>query len=79
MMMISFILMITICLLCSHTTNTTTTTITTINDTIDNEHTNAIITDGQHDVHRRLEGQQYKIINGIKYMVKRVILSSFLC
>ena len=78
MMMISFILMITICLLCSHTINTTT-TITTINDTIDNEHTNAIITDGQHDVHRRLEGQQYKIINGIKYMVKRVILSSFLC
>ena len=78
MMMISFMLIITICVLCSHTI-TTTTTITTINDTIDNEHTNAIITDGQHDVHRRLEGQQYKIINGIKYMVKRVILSSFLC
>jgi hypothetical protein len=67
MMMISFMLMITICLLCSHPISTTTTI-------IDNEHTNAIITDGQHDVHRRLEGQQYKIINGIKYMVKRVIL-----
>jgi len=74
-MMISLLLMITIYLLCSHTINTTT-TITTTNDTINNEYTNAIINDGHHDVHRSLEGQQYKVINGIRYMVKRVILSS---